>query len=193
VTQPPTGFDRTLRLRDGRRVWVRPLTPQDAPELGEAIRNADPETLRRRFCGSAPRVTPQLLERLTVLDYVRRFALVARCAEGPGVAVARYEATGRRMAEVAIAVAPAWRRVGLASALLHMLGLAALERGFDRFTAVYSADNRPVAELLDYTRGRKVIEEGVAEAEVRLRDHLEAPPVPVSRPGRGFSFFERNP
>ena len=193
MTQPPPGFDRTLLLRDGRRVWVRPLTPQDAPELGEAIRNADPETLRRRFCGSAPRVTPQLLERLTVLDYERRFALVARCSDGPGVAVARYEATGRRMAEVAIAVAPAWRRVGLASALLHMLGLAALERGFDRFTAVYSADNRPVAELLDYARGRKVIEEGVAEAEVRLRDHLEAPSVPISRPRRGFSFFERNP
>ncbi|WP_284741999.1 GNAT family N-acetyltransferase [Amycolatopsis sp. RTGN1] len=196
MTQPPPGFDRTLLLRDGRRVWVRPLTPQDAPELGEAIRNADPETLRRRFCGSAPRVTPQLLERLTVLDYERRFALVARCSEGPGVAVARYEATGRRMAEVAIAVAPGWRRVGLASALLHMLGLAALERGFERFTAVYSADNRPVAELLDYARGRRVIAEGVAEAEVRLRDHPEAPPdaAPVSRPGRraGFSFFERS-
>lgn len=190
MTQPPPGFDRTLLLRDGRRVRVRPLTPQDAPELGEAIRNADPETLRRRFCGSAPRVTPRLLERLTVLDYERRFALVARSMEGPGVAVARYEATGRRMAEVAIAVAPAWRRVGLASALLHMLGLAALERGFDRFTAVYSADNRPVAELLDYARGRRVIAEGVAEAEVQLRDHPEAPPDATSR---SFSFFQRNP
>ncbi|MGK3202672.1 N-acetyltransferase family protein [Amycolatopsis sp. MEPSY49] len=192
MTEPPKGFDRTLLLRDGRRVRVRPLTPQDAPELGEAIRNADPETLRRRFCGSAPRVTPRLLERLTVLDYERRFALVARSLEGPGVAVARYEATGRRMAEVAIAVAPAWRRVGLASALLHMLGLAALERGFERFTAVYSADNRPVAELLDYARGRRVIAEGVAEAEVQLRDHPEAPHG-AARPERSFSFFKPSP
>ncbi|MEU8633457.1 GNAT family N-acetyltransferase [Amycolatopsis sp. NPDC048633] len=191
MTLPPPGFDRTLLLRDGRRVWVRPLTPRDAPELGEAIRTADPETLRRRFCGSAPPVTPRLLEHLTVLDYERRFALVARCAEGPGVAIARYEATGRRTAEVAIVVAPAWRQVGLASALLHMLGLAALERGFDRFTAVYSADNRPVAELLDYARGRKVIAEGVAEAEIRIRDHPQAPRVPVAR--ASFSFFQRSP
>jgi GNAT superfamily N-acetyltransferase len=196
VTEVPKGFDRTLLLRDGRRVRVRPLTPQDAPELGEAIRTADPETLRRRFCGSAPRVTPRLLERLTVLDYERRFALVARSLDGPGVAIARYEATGRRVAEIAIAVAPGWRRVGLASALLHMLGLAALERGFDRFTAVYSADNRPVAELLDYARGRRVIGEGVAEAEVRLRDHPEAPfkpPLEVAGPERTFSFFQQNP
>ncbi|MFJ7215238.1 GNAT family N-acetyltransferase [Amycolatopsis sp. NPDC098790] len=192
MTEPPKGFDRTLLLRDGRRVRVRPLTPADAPELGEAIRTADPETLRRRFCGSAPRVTPRLLERLTVLDYERRFALVARSLEGPGVAVARYEATGRRMAEVAIAVAPEWRRVGLASALLHMLGLAALERGFERFTAVYSADNRPVAELLDYARGRRVIAEGVAEAEVQLRDHPQAPQV-IARAERSFSFFKPSP
>ncbi|GAB3163578.1 hypothetical protein GCM10027258_84160 [Amycolatopsis stemonae] len=168
MTQPPTGYDRTIRLRDNRWVRVRPLTPADAPELGEAIRTADPETLRRRFCGSAPRVTPRLLERLTVLDYQRRFALVARCLEGPGVAVARYEATSRRVAEIAVAVAPAWRRVGLATALLHMLGLAALERGFDRFTAVYFADNKPVAELLDWAGGKHVIAEGLAEAEVRL-------------------------
>jgi GNAT superfamily N-acetyltransferase len=193
VTQPPPGFDRTLLLRDGRRVRVRPLTPADAPELGEAIRTADPETLRRRFCGSAPRVTQRLLERLTVLDYERRFALVARQLEGPGVAVARYEATGKRVAEIAIAVAPAWRRVGLASALLHMLGLAALERGFDRFTAVYSADNRPVAELLDYARGRKVLAEGVAEAEVRLRDHPAVQSATVPGLEREFSFFQPNP
>jgi len=181
VTEPPQGFDRTLRLRDGRLAVIRPLTPLDAPELGEAIRTADLETLRRRFCGSAPRVTPRLLERLTTLDYQRRFALVARSSAGPGVAIARYEATSRRVAEIAVAVAPAWRRVGLASAMLHMLGLAALERGFDRFTAVYSADNRPVAELLDHARGRRVIAEGVAEAEVHLHDHPAA------------IIFERNP
>ena len=51
VTEPPKGFDRTVRLRDGRVVVVRPLTRRDAPELGEAIRTADPVTLRRRFCG----------------------------------------------------------------------------------------------------------------------------------------------
>jgi hypothetical protein len=47
-----------------------------------------------------------------------------------------------------------------------------------------------VAELLDYARGRRVIAEGVAEAEVQLRDHPEAPPDATSR---SFSFFQRNP
>ena len=148
---------------------VVPLRREDAAELGEAIRGADPVTLRRRFCGTPPRVTPRLLERLTCLDYQRRFALVARNASGRGVAIVRYEATAPRVAEIAVAVAPAWRRVGLASALVHLLSEVALSRGFDRFTAYYFADNRPVAELLDDAGGRQVIAEGLAEAEVLLR------------------------
>ncbi|MEU5265818.1 GNAT family N-acetyltransferase [Amycolatopsis sp. NPDC021455] len=171
MTEPPKGYDRTIRLRDGRVVTIRPLTRQDAPELGEAIRTADPVTLRRRFCGTAPRVTPRLLERLTALDYQRRFALVARSFADRGVAIARYEATRTPgVAEIAVAVDPAWRRAGLASALVRLLGEAALARGFDRFTAVYFADNRPVAELLDDAGGCQVIAEGLAEAEVLLSE-----------------------
>ncbi|WIY02031.1 GNAT family N-acetyltransferase [Amycolatopsis mongoliensis] len=179
----PTGFDRTLTLKDGRVVHVRPLVRADAAELGEAIRNADPATLYRRFCGTPPRVTPRLLERLTDLDYQRRFALVARDTDGHGVAIARYGATTQPgVAEIAVAVDPAWRRVGLASALVHMLGEAALARGFDRFTALYFADNLPVSELLDDAGGRRVIAAGVAEAEVQLRrkDPLEPPAATTS-------------
>ena len=146
-----------------------PLRREDAAELGEAIRGADPATLRGRFCGTPPRVTPRLLERLTCLDYTRRFALVARDPSGHGVAIARYEATTPRAAEIAAAVDPAWRRVGLASALVHLLAEIALTRGFDRFTALYFADNRPVALLLDAAGGHPVITDGLAEAEVRLR------------------------
>ena len=65
-----------------------------------------------------------------------------------------------------MAVAPAWRRAGLASAVVRLLGEAAPARGFDRFTAVYLADNHPVAELLDDAGGRQVIAESLAEAEV---------------------------
>jgi len=57
----PRAYERELTLSDGRRVFIRPIVPSDAPQLASAIQAADPETLRRRFLGGPPRVTPALL------------------------------------------------------------------------------------------------------------------------------------
>lgn len=165
----PVDFERRVRLRDGRAVFVRPILPGDAAELGAAIRSADPDTLRRRFLGATPAVTPKLLTHLTVVDYRNRFALVARDGPtGPGVAVARYEGMGGGVAEIAIVVDRNWRRVGLATTLVHLLGEAALQRGIHTFTASYLADNRPVAALLAEAGGASFIKAGIAELEVDI-------------------------
>lgn len=146
--------------------------------LAHAIRTADPETVYRRFLGSPPRITPQLLTHLCTVDYRHRFALVALDpATGDGIAVARYEATGKGTAEVAVAVTPAWRRASLATALVEVLAEAALDRGIHAFSAYYLADNRPVTALLDLVgpRDRTSIREGFAEAAVALdRDSVTA-------------------
>jgi RimJ/RimL family protein N-acetyltransferase len=185
----PREYERRLRLRDGRTVAVRPVVPADAPQLATAILAADPDTLRRRFLGGPPHVTPALVARLTTLDYVRRFALAAADERtGQGVAIARYEAMNDGgVAEVAVVVDPAWRRVGLASALIELLARAALDRGIHEFCASYLAQNRPVAALVELTggAGRKMIHEGIAEVIVALdREQVEAavqalePPAP---------------
>jgi len=167
----PTGYEEELVLADGRRVSVRPIVPADAAELGEAIRHGDPQTVRSRFLGAAPPVTPALLRGLTELDYVRRFALVA-FADGKGVAIARYIAVGDppAEAEIAIVVDPAWRRVGLATALVELLAEAAVDSGIQAFSAYYLAENRPVTALLHLVDrgGRQTIEDGRAEAVVAL-------------------------
>ncbi|WP_082403331.1 GNAT family N-acetyltransferase [Saccharothrix sp. NRRL B-16348] len=140
---------RALRLADGRHVRLTPVTPADREELAEALRNADVDTLFQRFCGAAPPVTPALLTHLTDLDHVRRCAIVARDTTGRGVAIARYEATGEPgAAEVAVVVAPPWRRVGLATAMVARLASSASANGFDRFTATHLAGHRAVARML---------------------------------------------
>jgi RimJ/RimL family protein N-acetyltransferase len=167
----PPDFERRLRLRDGREVFIRPIVPGDAPDLAEAIRTADADTLRRRFLSGPPRLTPQLLAHLTTVDYVRRFAVVAADARGGrGVAIGRYEPLDAGVAEVAVAVDPAWRRVGLATALVDLLAEAALDRGIHTFHATYLAQNRPVAALRAHAggAGTRLIREGVGEFGVEL-------------------------
>src|SRR5450759_530220 len=73
----PSSSESVIRLADGRRVEIRPIVPSDAAELAEAIRTADAETLRARFLGGPPPLTDALLDGLTRVDYVSRFALVA--------------------------------------------------------------------------------------------------------------------
>ena len=175
----PAGYEQDVVLRDGRRVVIRPILPSDAPELASAIGAADPDTLRRRFLGAPPGVTAGLLEHLTVVDYVHRFALVARDpVTGRGVAIARYEPAGPGTAEFAVVVAPDWRRAGLATVLILMLSKAAAERGMHTISACYLAENRPVAALVQDAGAlaRQVIKQGIAEVSLALGQ--PPPPMP---------------
>jgi GNAT superfamily N-acetyltransferase len=168
----PSGYEPFIVLPGGRQVEVRPILPSDAPELAEAIRTADAETLRARFLGGPPQLSDAVLGDLTCVDYVTRFALVAH-SQGHGIAVARYgmlpvSEDELLVADIAVAVAPKWRRVGLATALVGLLARRAQECGITDFTALFLASNRPVTELAHEGHARVVIAEGIAQLHARL-------------------------
>jgi GNAT superfamily N-acetyltransferase len=168
----PPEYEVRVRLANGHRVQVRPILPSDAPELADAIRNADQETLRARFLGGAPAITPELLDMLTRIDYVHHFALVARYRR-KGIAVARYIALppdeqGKVAAEIAVAVDRPWRRVGLATALVRLLARRAHECGIDSFTALFLSENRPVVELAHDAHARVFVAGGDSRLEFQL-------------------------
>lgn len=145
----PKELETDLVLADGRKVKVRPILPSDADQLRAAIANADPETLRARFLGGKPPTDEATIQHLVCVDYVHRLALVAFDLDGTGVGIARYEGReGSDVAEVAVAIDPDWRHVGLATDLLHLLGLAAHARGIRAFTATFFADNRDVSDII---------------------------------------------
>jgi acetyltransferase len=180
-------FERTLVLADGREVSVRPVRPEDAAEIAQAILEGDPETLRARFLGPAPRPSERLLETLTRLDLVEHFALIAHASDGLGVALARYGTSATAAegtAEVAVVVRPGWRRVGLGRALVAMLAERAEECGLTRFSAIFWADNDAIGDWVRGLGAQVRVEDGVAamildlaEARARLAaDRRAAPP-----------------
>lgn len=145
----PRDLETELRLADGRQVRVRPILPSDADALRTAIETADPETLRSRFLGGRPPTDDATIDRLVRVDYLHRLALVAFDEDDAGVAIARYEGEpGSDNAEVAVAVDPGWRHVGLATQLLLLLGLAALQRGIRTFTATFLPENADVSSII---------------------------------------------
>ena len=158
-------------LSDDRCVHIRPILPEDAPALAEAIAHADDETLRSRFLGWSPVIDETMLRHLVEVDYQHRLALVALDNTGRGVGIARYEgASGTDIAEVAMAVSRAWRRVGLGSALFMLLAQAALARGINRFRVLCLVDNEDVIGLLRASNlpHRTSVSRGVVETELEL-------------------------
>jgi acetyltransferase len=73
----PSQWQRHLEVRDGWRVFVRPLRPEDEPVIHELLRHVTSQDLRLRFFASMKEFSHEFIARLTQLDYARAMAFVA--------------------------------------------------------------------------------------------------------------------
>ncbi len=73
----PTQWQRRIEVKDGWRVFVRPIRPEDEPELHEFLKHVTSQDLRLRFFAPMKEFTHEFIARLTQLDYARAMAFVA--------------------------------------------------------------------------------------------------------------------
>lgn len=167
----PAEYEGDVTLEDGRHVYLRPVVPHDVHQLSAAIRDADEETIRLRFLGGSAPQSPAALKHLVTLDYDHRFAMAAFAADGKGVGIARYEGEQSWPAvELAVAVDPAWRGVGLARALVARVVRRAVEQGATGLIADFYADNVRVADLIEEggLPAQREVEKGVVREQITL-------------------------
>ena len=149
-----TGFDaRTVELRDGTKLHLRPIAPEDEPLLHEAVAAMSERTVYFRFFSPLKRMSDALAHRLAVVDYNDRFAIVATTHRPSGkeriVGVARYDrARGTDVAEVAVAVIDEFQRRGLGSVLLGELARVARKHGIKSFQLIVLPENGEMLGLL---------------------------------------------
>lgn len=123
----------SLQLRDGRRVTLRTIGPQDKDALQAALKALSPDSRYARFMFPLRELSPQMLESATQPEAGRELALVAvddQGGVGRIIGGARYATIeGREDCEFAVTVADDWRGLGLARRLMEVLMRAARERG----------------------------------------------------------------
>ncbi|MDP3690068.1 bifunctional acetate--CoA ligase family protein/GNAT family N-acetyltransferase [Bradyrhizobium sp.] len=73
----PSQWQRHLEVKDGWRVFVRPIRPEDEPLIHEFLRHVTSHDLRLRFFAPMKEFTHAFIARLTQLDYARAMAFVA--------------------------------------------------------------------------------------------------------------------
>jgi acetyltransferase len=73
----PSQWQRHIEVRNGWRVWMRPIRPDDEPLIHEFLRHVTAEDLRLRFFAAMKQFSHEFIARLTQLDYARAMAFVA--------------------------------------------------------------------------------------------------------------------
>ena len=140
VAHPPRIATIRVGLDDGRAAALRPSSVQDLEAITDLYEALGPESRRLRFLQAMPEVPIRTMRSLVEIDQRDHLAWVAfdgtRCVGEARVVRLRRD---RRAGEVAFAVHPDWRRIGLARRLVRTVGSAARSLGVHTMTASVSS------------------------------------------------------
>jgi RimJ/RimL family protein N-acetyltransferase len=147
-----TPFDPIeVELRDGRRVRVREIRPDDLSEVRQAFDRLSSQSRYTRFMSPMRTLPPHMLERAVHLREEHGQALVAEIDAADGIDLvggARYyvEPDGERC-EFAVTVDDRWQSAGLAARLMRELIGAARARGLKHMEGFVLSENRRMLAL----------------------------------------------
>ena len=137
----PTQYPQEVSLRDGRRLLLRPLGPNDADELWEFFQRLPADVRRFAWDRIDNRAT---VEQWTKnIDYDRVFPLLA--LDGTRIvadATLHYRENGplRLVGRIKWLVDPEWRNVGLSTALIGQFIGIARENGLHHLSTLLISD-----------------------------------------------------
>lgn len=148
----PQELTRNLTLRDGTRVVIRPIRPEDRQIEKEFVQNLSDEARYFRFLNAIRELNERMLTQFTRIDYFNEMALIAVIQENEReieIGVARYivDPDGKNC-EFAIVIADAWQGRGIGSRLMVHLMEAAQNRGLETMEGLVLASNHKMLSLM---------------------------------------------
>jgi RimJ/RimL family protein N-acetyltransferase len=149
VSETEDTFPRTIELRDGSRIVVRPIRPDDKDAIADGFERLSPQSRYRRFFAPLQKLSSRDLRYLTEVDHRDHEALIAfDRPTGMPVGAARYVRSDDPLeAEVAVTVVDDWQGRGAATALLDALVERARDEDVARFTALVLSENTDALEM----------------------------------------------
>lgn len=186
---------REYVLRDGSRVLVRPILPEDKARLQEGLGRMSAQSRYYRFLSYRNRLSQAQLRYLTEIDHVRHLAWIALDPEDParpvlGVARCIRIDAEPQVAEAAVAVADAHQGRGLGTLLLGLLSASAARTGVRRFRAYVLAENEGMLKLFR-DLGATVASEDATMCLVDMAVAVDPEDLPDTAAGRVFRAVAR--
>jgi acetyltransferase len=175
----PLKYSGTLILRDGTQLSIRPIRPEDEPQLARFHETLSEQSVYRRYFSMLnleSRIRHERLTRKCFVDYDREMALIAEHSH-KGRVPPEIVGVGRLVrsrpggqAEVAAIVSDAYQHKGIGRALISRLLEFARDENIETLTASVLTENPAMQKLLE-SEGFVFREEGdpgVLEGELFL-------------------------
>lgn len=149
----PRGAEEQITLRDGSRALVRPLRPaDDVPLIEELLANVSRDDLFLRYCRVMKEIPPEIIAKMTRVDYDREMVFVALAAGTAGTPVAlglvdAFVSPDRREAEFAILLRSDLKGTGLGKLLMQKIISYCRERKIGRIVGFVLRENQGMRGL----------------------------------------------
>ena len=140
------------QLRNGRRVEIRALRPDDRADLIAAVARSSAQSLYRRFFAVKRDFAEPEVEFFLNVDFLDHVALVAVADESGRRVIAgggRYIVVKPGKAEVAFAVVDQYQGQGIGATLMHHLAAIARGAGLKELIAEVLPDNVPMLKVFE--------------------------------------------
>jgi ribosomal protein S18 acetylase RimI-like enzyme len=139
-------------MRDGRKLEIRALRPQDQTDLRAAVDRTSAQSLYRRFFGAKRSFSDKEVAFFVNVDFANHVALVAVVEERGHAAIVaggRYIVQQPGTAEIAFIVVDDYQGQGIGSALLRHLAILARNAGLKEFAAEVLPENIPMLKTFE--------------------------------------------
>ena len=169
----PSQWQRHIEARDGWRLFVRPIRPEDEPVIHEFLRHVTSHDLRLRFFAAIKEFSHEFVARLTQLDYARAMAFVAFDeATGEMVGAVRIHSDSiYRSGEYAILLRSDLKGRGLGWALMQLIIEYARSEGLKVISGDVLAENTTMLDLcrdLGFEVTHDLIEHDICNVKLAL-------------------------
>ena len=169
----PSQWQRHVEVKNGWRVLVRPIRPEDEPLIHELLDHVTPGDLRLRFFAPMKQFSHEFIARLTQLDYARAMAFVALDeATGDLVGVVRIHSDSiYESGEYAILLRSDLKGKGLGWALMQMIIEYSRSEGLKVISGDVLAENTVMLEMcrgLGFDVKSDPVEHGICNVRLAL-------------------------
>lgn len=151
ISPYPGRYKKWITAKNGKRVFLRPIRPEDEPMELAMVNSSSKESLYYRFFGYVPKMTHELIIRFTQIDYDREMAIIALVKENNtermiGVVRIIADPWGED-AEYAILVDDKWQGQGIGGQMTDYIVEIARDMQLKRIYATVLSSNKGMLGL----------------------------------------------